>query len=139
MYIFKEVITMAKEKISNLAKQWDEESNQMAIPKDEAEKTRTEVRKMKTGDFNWDVVVPKLYPKDLDMDVIDIITGKVDDIAEVIEEHIAAIKWFKEYHKKFGYDAMENLIDFYTKYDHKPDPNFDFDKMLKDYDGSTIK
>ena len=48
---------------SHLAEQWHEESSQMIISEDEAKKTREELRKMKTDDFNWDVVVPKIYPR----------------------------------------------------------------------------
>lgn len=122
-----------------LAEQWHKESEQMIIPEKEVKKTLEALRKKKTSDFNWDVVVPKLYPKELNVNVLDILTGKIDDIAEVIEEHDAAIEWFKNYHKKFGYDATHNLIGFYTNYEHTPDPNFDFDKMLQDYIGSTTK
>lgn len=130
---------------SHLAEQWHEESSQMIISEDEAKKTREELRKMKTDDFNWDVVVPKIYPRNLKVNVIDIVTGKIDDISEVIEEHIEAIEGFKKYHKKFGYDETRNLIDFYQDVYKKmpehenPDPNFDFEKLVKAYEGSTKK
>lgn len=133
---------MAEKDTSHLANQWQEESKDMLISEKDAKKTRAELRAMSPDEVNWDVAIPKIYAKSLNIKVLDIVLGKIDDIAEVIEEHDIVVDGVRDYHRKHGYDAAFNLEKFYEKYKEtheEADPNFDFKKLVKDYEGSTKK